>query len=103
MIMRMKYAGLICGCLLGTGCVKDHTAAQLDQEKDQNAWIVNAYHTDIVRTAVVSQATIYSYHFVANGAQLNDLGTRDVGYLGEHFAQNPGRLNVNRDSADDKL
>lgn len=61
-----------------------------------NAWSVNEYHRDSIEAAIVSQHTLYPYHFVRNGADLNELGERDLGVLARHYADHPGRLNLRR-------
>ena len=86
-----------------SGCVKDHTAAQLDARAQENAWMVATPQQDMVRGAVIAQATIYPYHFVHGSAELNELGARDVGYLAEHFVGHAGGMNVRRGATDDTL
>ncbi len=67
-----------------------------------NAWSVNEYQRDSIEAAIVSQHTLYPYHFVQNGADLNELGARDLSVLAEHYRDNPGTLKVRRaDTASD--
>jgi hypothetical protein len=47
-----------------------------------------------VENAIVTQHTLYPYHFVADGAQLNELGQRDAAVLARHFLDHPGLLNI---------
>ncbi len=61
-----------------------------------NAWTVNEYQRDSIEAAIVSQHTLYPYHFVRNGAELNELGARDLSVLAEHYRENPGTLNLRR-------
>ena len=46
--------------------------------------------------AILVQHTLYPYHFVIDGAALNDLGERDLHVLAAHFRSNPGSLQVHR-------
>ena len=43
-----------------------------------------------------SQHTLFPYHFVKNGAELNELGQRDLSVLTKHFMKHPGKLNIRR-------
>ncbi len=68
-----------------------------------NSWSVDEYHRDSIEAAIVSQHTIYPYHFVQNGAALNELGVRDVMVLARHYRDNPGELNLRRAGAEGEL
>ncbi len=61
-----------------------------------NSWSVNEYHRDSIEAAIVSQHTLYPYHFVRNSAELNELGERDLNVLARHYSDHPGRLNLRR-------
>jgi hypothetical protein len=61
-----------------------------------NTWAVNDYFQDSVESAIVSQHTLYPYHFISNGAELNELGARDLSVLAKHYRDNPGTLTVRR-------
>lgn len=68
----------------------------VQRRSEMNAWTVDQYHRDSQEAAIVSQHTLYPYHFVANSADLNELGERDLGVLADHYRDNPGRMNVRR-------
>lgn len=68
-----------------------------------NAWSVNEYHRDSIEAAIVSQHTLYPYHFQQNGATLNELGARDLSVLADHYRDNPGSLSVRRAGAGSDL
>ena len=68
-----------------------------------NAWSVNEYQRASIEAGIVSQHTLYPHHFVANGADLNELGMRDLCVLADHYKDNPGSLNVRRKGAPAEL
>jgi hypothetical protein len=59
-----------------------------------NTWAVEQYNQDSEHAAIIRQHTLYPYHFVEYGADLNELGERDLGVLAAHYRDNPGTLNV---------
>jgi hypothetical protein len=103
MIRRLKVWTLTAALAAAAGCVQDHSASQLDAEAQQNAWMLTTIQDDSVRAAVIAQATVYPHHFVTYGAQLNELGERDLAYLAGHFAAHPGPLNVRRGTEGDDI
>ena len=68
-----------------------------------NQWIVSDYQQESIRNGVIAQHTLYDHHFVANSAQLNELGARDAAILAAHYQKSPGALNVRRGGIDGKL
>lgn len=62
-----------------------------------NSELINSYNSVAIENAIISQHTLYPYHFVKNSAELNELGDRDLGVLSKHFMNHPGRLNIRRD------
>lgn len=63
-----------------------------------NSQLVKSYNDIAMQNAIVSQHTLFSYHFVTNGAELNELGRRDLAALTSHFIRYPGHLNIRRDN-----
>jgi hypothetical protein len=61
-----------------------------------NSQLVKSYNDIAMQNAIVSQHTLFPYHFVTNGAELNELGQRDLAALISHFIKYPGRLNIRR-------
>jgi hypothetical protein len=61
-----------------------------------NSQLVNSYNDIAIQNAIVSQHTLFPYHFVKNGAELNELGQRDIAALTSHFMKHPGHLNIRR-------
>lgn len=68
-----------------------------------NQWMVQDLQDESIRNAVISAHTLYDHHFVANAADLNELGERDLGMLGAHYADHPGALSVRRGRASAEL
>ncbi len=87
-------------CMLFAGC------SEMEQNQNRsliNGGLINTYKDTSVQNAIISQHTLYPYHFVNNGAELNELGLRDIGVLSAHFAKNPGQLNIRHDSVSTNL
>ncbi|MHC4438098.1 MAG: hypothetical protein ACYS3S_12115 [Planctomycetota bacterium] len=81
-------------CILTIGC-------QEDVHKDSSnhliySQLVKSYNDIAIQNAIVSQHTLFPYHFVKNGAELNELGRRDLAALTSHFIKHPGQLNIRR-------
>jgi hypothetical protein len=91
--MRSWCAGIIClaGVLLA-GCQEEQARDQA--RKNLDVELVNSVNNLQVENAIVTQHTLYPYHFVTGGAGLNDLGQRDLMVLARHFKEHPGTLNV---------
>ncbi len=85
-------ACLLCSLLLG--CQK--SASDNGMDKNIDAELVKTLNNIGVENAIITQHTIYPYHFVTDGEQLNDLGRRDLAVLAKHFTENAGTLNVRR-------
>jgi hypothetical protein len=58
--------------------------------------VLDLYSDLAIQNAIVTQCTIYPYHFAANSAALNTLGRRDLQILISHFVRYPGELTVRR-------
>lgn len=99
--MRLCCAMAICLSLgLLTGCNEQQAANQKDGNLDVE--LVKTLNNIGVENAIVTQHTLYPYHFGVNAGELNELGRRDLNVLARHFAQNPGLLNIQRgDAAED--
>lgn len=81
-------------CILIVGCSETMETSQGRHLID--AELVNSYNDIAVQNAIVSQHTLFPYHFVKNGAELNELGERDLAVLANHFMEHPGQLNIRR-------
>ena len=85
-------------CISMLGC--NESAKKSEPELDKrliNTELINSYNDLAMQNAIISQHTLYPYHFVNNSAELNELGQRDFAVLAEHFKKNPGQLNVRHD------
>ena len=96
------YVIIITGfcCMLLAGC------SEVEQNQNRhliNSELINTYKDTSVQNAVISQHTLYPYHFVNNGAELNELGLRDIAVLSAHFAKHPGQLNIRHGSVSTNL
>lgn len=86
-------------CVVMAGCggnAKETKTFELDRSRI-NVGLVNSYNDLAMQNAIITQHTLYPYHFVKNGAELNELGRRDLAILAGHFKENPGQLNVRYD------
>ena len=81
-------------CILTIGC--SETVQQPLDQSMINAELINTFNDIAMQNAIISQHTLFPYHFVENGKELNKLGQRDLSILAKHFENNPGRLNVRR-------
>jgi len=82
-------------CVLMAGC---YQSVQKSPERAINTELVNSLNDIAMENAVVSQHTLFPYHFIENAAELNELGQRDLTILARHFMENPGCLNVRQDN-----
>ena len=100
--MRRSCAAAIClACGLLAGCQEDLNAERPDKNLDVE--LVKTLSHIGIENAIVSQHTLYPYHFVENGETLNDLGQHDLAVLARHYAERPGSLNVRRGEVSDEL
>jgi hypothetical protein len=72
-----------------------------------NRAMVQSYQQEQIANAIIAQRTIFSYHFMAHTAQLNDLGRRDLGILADHYRvatkDAAGYLSLRQQDASDEL
>jgi hypothetical protein len=95
----MKYpktavvVSVICAIFLNGCTVREEVIEPdpLDQSRVNKA-LVESYSDLAIQNAIIAQHTMYPYHFVADSAQLNGLGQRDLAVLASHFQQNPGQI-----------
>ena len=96
-----KILTISCFCILIVGCQGEK------KENPDNQMIyselINSFNDIQTENAIISQHTLFPYHFVKNGAELNELGQRDCDILAKHFADHPGQLNIRRNSISEDL
>ena len=100
----MKMYIIITMCfsfLLLTGCVE--TVKEGRDSHLLNSSLINTYNNMSIQNAIISQHTLYPYHFIKNGAELNELGNKDLMVLAKHFTKHPGGLNIRRDNISEDL
>lgn len=98
--MSVLTAGLLCGVLL-CGCYveEEQVTTSDDPLLMEERPVIDLYNDLAIQNAIITQRTIYPYHFDNNSATLNTLGQRDMAVLANHFVQNPGELAVRRGDA----
>ena len=84
-------------CILIVGC--SETVEKSQDRHLINSELINSYNDIAVQNAIISQHTLFPYHFVKNGAALNELGQRDFGVLTKYFMKHPGHLNIRRNDS----
>lgn len=87
--------------VVGSGC--EAFNADLKGRDQANAWMVSSISDTAINRAIVSQHTLYPYHFVENADALNELGHHDLDVLAEHFRDFPGRISIRQGGAPTEL
>ena len=82
--------------ILAVGCQESMETSQDQDRHFVNSRLIGYYNDTAIENAIVSQHTLYPYHFVTNGAELNELGRRDLAVLTKSFMQHAGNLNIRR-------
>ena len=81
-------------CVFAVGCQEN---VQNDSKTHAiNSQLVKSYNDIAIQNAIVSQHTLFPYHFIENGAELNELGQKDIAALTSHFIKHPGHLNIRK-------
>ena len=99
----MKPQTILLAVLLGAlGACK---AANADTEitEHDGPWANDLIMNASLNNAIITQHTLYAYHFMSGTGALNDLGQRDLSVLTDHFLKAGGDLNVHRGSASQTL
>ena len=88
-------------CVLLAGC--NENAKKQPDKSTINSQLIKTYDDIALENAIISQHTLYPYHFVQNGNQLNELGKRDLDVLIKHFITEPGYLNIRKSDTPEEL
>jgi hypothetical protein len=91
-------AAALAACLL-SAC-QEHPSPYAS---DLDARLVKEIESPEITGAIITEHTLYPYHFIADSATLNELGERDLRVLAEHFRGKSGDLNVRRGAASKEL
>jgi hypothetical protein len=68
-----------------------------------NTWAVGSIRDSAINQAIVTQGTLFPYHFDTHSGTLNELGLHDLGVLAEYHKEHPGNLNLPRGRTSDDL
>jgi hypothetical protein len=68
-----------------------------------DTWYVDTHLRGDIAAGIITQRTIYPYHFEPGSSRLTDLGRRDVGILAEYYKSTPAAIAVVRGDAADEL
>ena len=98
-ILAMSVVCVVVFC----GCQQEQADTNTVDEDVINRKIVDTYSDLAIQNAIIAQHTLYPYHFVNNGAQLNGLGERDLSVLVQHFQDNPGQLTLQQGGTEERL
>lgn len=98
--MKTRITGLVWAVFFAAGCDQYLSATE---PPEVNTWMVQTVHDAQVENAVIRQQTLFPYHFVVNGADLNGLGKSDLAILAEHYRLYPGKLSVRKGDASKTL
>ena len=99
----MKCQPILIAVLLGALGACKGANADTEVTEHEGPWAADVIANASLNNAIVTQHTLYPYHFVAGTAQLNDLGQRDLSVLTDHFLKAGGDLNVHRGGATQTL
>ena len=88
-------------CVFVCSCSKNQKGPV--SEGKINAGLINAYNDTAMENAIIAQHSLFSYHFINNSDQLNELGRRDLSILEKHFKEYPGQLDIGRSGVSEKL
>src|ERR1044071_5771977 len=70
-----------------------HSAGAPEQEAIDAA-LVHAVSDTAINNAIITQHTLFPYHFVSGTAELNELGQRELAVLCDHYRANGGAATV---------
>jgi len=101
-------AALLAGALaiLGglAGCASSHSQAAVPEPQLTDMGIVDSINDSGIRAAIITQHTLYGYHFAGDSRELNELGQRDLAVLISHFkGQGGGDLSIRRGEISESL
>lgn len=88
-------------CVLIMGC--QETVKENPDKPVINRQVMGTYNDIALENAIISQHTLYPYHFVNNGVELNELGKRDLAVLIRHFTKETGHLNIRKKNISTEL
>lgn len=66
----------------------------MPKDRAVNSALICSYNDMAINNAIIVQHTLFPYHFVSDGAMLNELGAHDLRILAEHYRDYPGPLAI---------
>lgn len=96
----MRFSILISVAALlpwAVGCTLDDFDEQHRHEVD--VWMTRTLHNEAGENAIITQRTLYPYHFFTNSDSLTPLGRKTLEVLSGHYRRHPGPLNVRKGDA----
>ncbi len=76
----------------------DHGRAQA-----METYAVRSYFEESISNGSIAQHTLYPHHFMANSAQLNELGAHEIAVLASAYKVGPGKLGIRRGEESDDV
>lgn len=103
----MRRLALLVGMAAIAGCSMypkgSLTEISVTHRREFNSEMVTSLTQEQAANAVVTQRTLYPYHFAEGSAQLNPLGERDLTILAQRCGNRLDSLNLERGDATDTL
>jgi hypothetical protein len=94
---------LLLGGCNGSLEVRDPNTPTPEQQSAANRWTISNIHDAAINNAILTQHTLFPYHFNTGLETLNDLGERDLAALAANYRARPGELSVRRGDASEDL
>ena len=98
----LPLAFLIAGCEMSPP-KEDASNPTEEQKSAANTWMVNSIRDAGISAGILTQHTLFAYHFETGRETLNPLGERDLAVLAGNFKLRPGQLNVRRGDVSEDL
>jgi hypothetical protein len=90
--------------LLTAGCTNHYGMMPIQDDRGAyNAWTIETAFDSSARSAIITQRTLYPYHFVPDSPDLNELGRHDVEILAARLARRGGELSIRQGEEPDGL
>ncbi len=100
----MKRNMIIAMSILTIAATACHsTQEHKEARRPFNTWAVGSIRDSAINQAIITQGTLFPYHFDPHAGTLNELGLHDLGVLAEYHKEHPGNLNLPRGRTSDDL
>jgi len=93
----------LAGCTMDSGDADAAHRISADQQQVADEWMVNTIRDAAINNAIITQHTLFPYHFSPGRDALNELGERDLAALAAYYRGHAGDLNIRRGDATDDL